>query len=239
MDNLLHLKHCFANHLLMRILVVEDQENLAKLIKDGLEAEGFAVDYVLDGLTGQSRIELGHEDYDLIVLDLMLPKKDGLEVCKAVRAKKITTPILMLTAKDGVDDIIKGLNVGADDYLIKPFSFEILVARIRAILRRPKTSLPLELKAQSMTLNPAKKMVLKNEKEVKLTLKEYSLLEYLMRHPNQVINREQILSSVWDFAFDSFSNVVDVHITNLRKKIGDKNGKILETVRGMGYKINS
>jgi DNA-binding response OmpR family regulator len=223
----------------MRILVVEDQENLAKLIKDGLEAEGFAVDYVLDGLTGQSRIELGHEDYDLIVLDLMLPKKDGLEVCKAVRAKKITTPILMLTAKDGVDDIIKGLNVGADDYLIKPFSFEILVARIRAILRRPKTSLPLELKAQSMTLNPAKKMVLKNEKEVKLTLKEYSLLEYLMRHPNQVINREQILSSVWDFAFDSFSNVVDVHITNLRKKIGDKNGKILETVRGMGYKINS
>lgn len=223
----------------MRILVVEDQENLAKLIKDGLEAESFAVDYVLDGLAGQSRIELSHDDYDLIILDLMLPKKDGLEVCKAVRAKKITTPILMLTAKDGVDDIIKGLNVGADDYLIKPFSFEILVARIRAILRRPKTSLPLELKAQSMTLNPAKKMVLKNDREVKLTLKEYSLLEYLMRHPNQVINREQILSSVWDFAFDSFSNVVDVHITNLRKKIGDKNGKILETVRGMGYKINS
>jgi DNA-binding response OmpR family regulator len=223
----------------MRILVIEDQENLAKLIKDGLEAEGFATDYVLDGLAGQSRIELNHDDYDLAILDLMLPKKDGLEVCKAVRAKKITIPILMLTAKDGVDDIINGLNVGADDYLIKPFSFEILVARIRAILRRPKTSLPLELRAQSMTLNPAKKIVLKNEKEVKLTLKEFSLLEYLMRHPNQVINREQILSSVWDFAFDSFSNVVDVHITNLRKKIGDKNGKILETVRGMGYRINS
>jgi len=223
----------------MRILVVEDQENLAKLIKDGLETDGFAVDYVLDGLAAQTRIELNHDDYDLIILDLMLPKKDGLEVCRAVRAQKITTPILMLTAKDGVDDIIKGLNVGADDYLIKPFSFEILVARIRAILRRPKISLPLELKARSICLDPAKKLVLKNNKEIKLTLKEYSLLEYLMRHPNQVINREQILSSVWDFAFDSFSNVVDVHITNLRKKLGDKGGQILETVRGMGYKINA
>ena len=223
----------------MRVLIVEDQENLAKLIKSGLEAEGFAADYVLDGETAQLRIDLNHDDYDLIILDIMLPKKSGTEICKSARDKKITTPILMLTAKDGVDDIITGLNVGADDYLIKPFSFHVLLARIRAILRRPKTSLPIELKIKNLTLNTTTKKVFKNNKELKLTLKEYGLLEYLMRHPNQVLNREQILSNIWDFAFDSFSNVVDVHITNLRKKLGDKNGKIVETIRGIGYRINN
>jgi DNA-binding response OmpR family regulator len=222
----------------MRVLIIEDQENLANLIKDGLEAEGFAVDYVLDGEAGQQRIEMNSDDYDLVILDLMLPKKDGMQICKEVREKKITTPILMLTAKDGIEDIISGLNVGADDYLVKPFTFEVLLARIRAILRRPKTSLPIELRVQDIILNPSTKKVIRNNKEVRLTLKEFSLLEYLMRHPNQVMNREQIISNIWDFAFDSFSNVVDVHITNLRKKIGDKKGRILETVRGAGYKIN-
>ncbi len=223
----------------MRILVIEDQENLAHLIKDGLEAEGFAVDFCLDGESGQLRIELNHEDYDLIILDLMLPKKGGMEICKEAREKKISTPILMLTAKDGVDDIIAGLNVGADDYLVKPFTFEVLLARIRAILRRPQTSLPTELRLQDIVLNPVTKKVFRANKEIRLTLKEFSLLEYLMRHPNQVLGREQIISNIWDFAFDSFSNVVDVHITNLRKKIGDKNGRLLETVRGAGYRINS
>ena len=223
----------------MRILIIEDQENIVKLIKDGLEAEGYAVDYCLDGEAGQRRLEMNHEDYDLAILDLMLPKKDGLEVCKAIREKKISTPILMLTARDGQNDIISGLNVGADDYLVKPFSFQVLLARIKAILRRPKPTLAVEMKIGDITLNSTTKKVFKNNKEVKLTLKEFNMLEYLMRHPNQVMNREQITANIWDFAFDSFSNVVDDHVTNLRKKIGDKNGRILETVRGIGYRINA
>lgn len=221
----------------MRILIVEDQENLAKLIKDGLEAEGYAVDYLLDGETAHTRIMLHHDDYDLVILDIMLPKKDGLTLCREVREKKIAIPILMLTSKGGADDITTGLNVGADDYLVKPFSFEVLTARIRAILRRPKTSVPVEILVKGLKINSTNKKVLKDGKEIKLTPKEFSLLEYLIRHANQVVGREQIISSLWDFAFDSFSNVVDVHITNLRKKIGDKHGKIIETVHGTGYRI--
>ncbi|MFA6390053.1 MAG: response regulator transcription factor, partial [Patescibacteria group bacterium] len=197
----------------MRILMVEDQENIVKLVKDGLETEGYTVDYVLDGEAGQNRIEMNHDDYDLIILDIMLPKKTGIEVCQAIREKKISTPVLMLTARDGVNDIVSGLNVGADDYLIKPFSFEILTARIKALLRRPKPVLPVEIRVKDMVLNTTEKKVYRNNKEVKLTLKEFSMLEYLMRHPNQVMNREQITSNLWDFAFDSFSNVVDVHVT--------------------------
>lgn len=223
----------------MRVLIVEDQENIAKLIKKGLESEGFAVDYLLDGEAGLQRIEMYHKDYNVIILDIMLPGKTGIEICKAARSKKITTPVIMLTAKDGANDIVKGLDVGADDYLVKPFSFEVLLARIRAILRRPKNALPMELKVKDISLNPVSRKVHKSKKEVKLTLKEYGLLEYLMRNPNQVISREQILSNVWDFAYDSFANVVDVHVTHLRKKIGDRNGKLIETVRGIGYKINA
>lgn len=223
----------------MKILIVEDQENLAKLIKEGLEAEGFAADYVLDGEAGEKRIEFYKDDYDLVIMDVMMPKKNGLEVCRSIRAKKITTPVLMLTAKDSMEDIITGLNVGSDDYLVKPFSFEVLVARIRAILRRPKAALPVEIRAGGLTLNSTMKKAFRNNKEMDLTLKEFSLLEYFMRHPDQAVTREQILSNVWDFAFDSFSNVVDVHITNLRKKLGDDGGKILKTVRGVGYMMNS
>lgn len=222
----------------MRILIIEDQQSIINFIRDGLEAEGFAIDAVTDGEAGQSRIEFYHDDYDLIVLDVMLPKRNGLEICKNIRDKKITTPILLLTAKDSVEDISAGLNAGADDYLPKPFSFEVLVARIRAILRRPKTSLPVELRINNLVLNTTNKEAFKDGKKISLTLKEFSLLEYLMRHPNQVMTREQIIANLWDSAFDSFSNVVDVHINYLRKKIGDDNGKILETVRGVGYKIN-
>jgi DNA-binding response OmpR family regulator len=222
----------------MRILVIEDQENLAKLLKSGLESEGFSVDYLLDGESGLNRLLMSSDDYDLVLLDLMLPKIDGMTICKEVRSKKLSIPILMLTARDGADDLIMGLNLGADDYLVKPFSFEVLIARINAILRRPKPVLPVELKAHDITLDTTSRRVFRNNKEIKLTLKEYSMLEYLMRHPDQVLNREQIITNSWDFAFDSFSNVVDVHITNLRKKIGDKKGKILETIRGIGYKIS-
>lgn len=222
----------------MRILLIEDQPSIGKLVKDGLENEGFAVDWLEDGESAQLRIELNHEDYDLILLDLMLPKRDGLTVCKNVRAQNIHTPILMLTAKDSQEDIIAGLNLGADDYLPKPFSFEVLLARIRAILRRPTVSLPAEMRAKDVKLDTSAKKAYRNGQEIKLTLKEFSLLEYLMRHPNQVLTRDQILGNVWDFAFDSFSNVVDVHITNLRKKIND-HGKLVETVHGVGYRLNS
>jgi DNA-binding response OmpR family regulator len=223
----------------MRILIVEDQENMAKLIQRGLTSEGFAADYVLDGETAQNRINMNHADYDLIILDLMLPKKSGVEICADTRAQKIATPIIMLTARDSVEDIAAGLDSGADDYLPKPFSFEELLARIRAILRRPKASLPTKLTVQDISLDPARKQVARKGKEIRLTLKEFSLLEYLMRHPDEVATREQLLSGVWDFAFDSFANVVDVHLTNLRKKLGDHGGKIIETVRGVGYRLNS
>lgn len=221
----------------MRILLIEDQASIGKLVKDGLEAEGFAVDWLTDGQEGQLRLELSHDDYDLVLLDLMLPKRDGLSVCKNVREQGIHIPILMLTAKDSQEDIVAGLNLGADDYLPKPFAFSVLLARIRAILRRPTASLPVELKAADIRLDTGSKKVFRNGQEIKLTLKELSLLEYLLRHPNQVLSREQILSNVWDFAFDSFSNVVDVHITNLRKKIND-HGHLIETVHGVGYRLN-
>lgn len=224
----------------MKILIVEDQENLAKVIKEVLRNEGINSDYILDGLAAQNLVETNQEEYDLIILDLMLPKKDGVAVCKTWRDKKITTPVLMMTAKDSIEDIIKGLNAGADDYLVKPFSFEVLIARIRAILRRPHSILPLELKTRHLTLDPIRRVILKNnKKEVKLTLKEFNMLEYLMRNPNQALTREQIMSNAWDFASESFSNVIDVHVTNIRKKIGDKNGKIIETIHGLGYRINS
>jgi DNA-binding response OmpR family regulator len=223
----------------MRILIIEDQENLAKLVKAGLEAEGFAADCLFDGEAGFRRISLNHQDYDLILLDWMLPKMNGDEICREARKKQIEIPILMLTARDGAKDVITGLECGADDYLTKPFSFDVLVARIRAILRRPKSALPLELTAGDVTLNPATKKVFRGKKEVDLTLKEFALLEYLMRSRGTAVTRDQILSNIWDFAFDSFANVVDVHITNLRKKLGDKEGKIIETVRGVGYRIGN
>ncbi|MFA6098343.1 MAG: response regulator transcription factor [Patescibacteria group bacterium] len=222
----------------MKILIIEDQENLANLIKDGLNAEGFTADIVFDGEAGLSRIEFHHASYDLIILDIMLPKKDGFEVCRETRADNIMTPILILTSKDSPDDVIKGLNAGADDYLIKPFSFEVLLARIKAILRRPKETLPPELKIRDIRLNPTTREVVKDGKKIALTLKEFSLLEYLMRHKNQAVNREQIISNLWDFAFDSFSNIVDVHVTNLRKKLGDTKATVIETVRGIGYRLN-
>ncbi|MBZ9572121.1 response regulator transcription factor [Patescibacteria group bacterium] len=222
----------------MKILIVEDEEKLAKALKEGLEKEGFTADFVLDGEAGQRRIELYHNDYDLIILDLILPKKDGLTVLKNIREQSIVTPILVLTAKDTTDDIVSGLNRGADDYLVKPFSFKEFFARIKALLRRPKQSLPIELKVRDLTLNIVTKKVFRNGKEILLTLKEFSLLEYLMRHPNQVMSREQILFNLWGFEFDSFSNVVDVHIKNLRKKIDYSNQeKLLETIRGVGYRI--
>ncbi len=223
----------------MKILIIEDEEKLAKALKEGLEKEGFTADFVLNGEVGQRRIETYHNDYDLVVLDLILPRKDGLTVLKNIREQNITIPVLVLTAKDTTDDIISGLDRGADDYLVKPFSYKEFFSRIKALLRRPKRSLPGKLKVRNLILDPATRKVFRSSKEIFLTLKEFSLLEYLMRHPNQVISREQILFNLWGFDFDSFSNVVDVHIKNLRKKIDyGKQEKLLETTRGLGYKIN-
>ncbi|MGB9682387.1 MAG: two-component system response regulator RppA [bacterium] len=221
----------------MRILVVEDEEKLALAIKKGLERENYTVDCVFDGEDAQYRIETGYEDYDLVILDLMLPKKDGIAICKEIREANITIPILMLTARDKTEDKILGLDSGADDYLVKPFSFEELLARIRALLRRPRSLIPEVLKVKDLTLDATSRKVFRGEKEIPLTSKEFAILEYLMRNINQIITREQILSHVWEYDFDSFSNVVDVHIKNLRKKIGIDGDRILETVRGMGYRI--
>lgn len=220
--------------------MVEDEEKLAKHLKVGLEQEGFAVDCRLDGLEGQKYIESNHENLDVVLLDLMLPLKNGVEVCKAVRENNIHTPILMLTARSTTDDKIQGFGAGADDYLTKPFSFEELLARIRAIVRRPKGLLPAKMKVGNLVLDPNIRKAFFKDKELSLTLKEFNLLEYFMEYPNQVLTREQIVDKLWDFNFDSFSNVVDVHIKNLRKKIeASGNDKILETIRGVGYRLKS
>lgn len=223
----------------MRILIVEDEEKLAKALKRGLEKEGYAVDFVLDGEQGEQRIELYQNEYDLVVLDLMLPKKSGATVCRNVRKKGIRTPILILSAKGMTEDKTELLDLGADDYLVKPFSFEELSARIRALLRRPEEVIPTVLKVGKVTLNTATRQVFVNGTEVDLTLKEFVLLEYLIRSKGRVLTREQIFDALWDFANDSFSNVIDVHIKNLRKKLKDDshNPRLLQTVRGVGYKI--
>ncbi len=222
----------------MRILIIEDEEKLVLSLKRGLEIEGYAVDYLTEGDAGLSRILLNHKDYDLIILDLMLPGKDGFEICAEVRQQNINTPILILTARGAIEDKVEVLNSGADDYLIKPFLFEELLARLRALLRRPKESLPSKLSVRDLDLDTVTRTVTRKGKEISLTLKEFNMLEYLMRHAGQVMSREKIIDNLWDFGFDSFSNVVDVHAKNLRKKIDEPyHEKLLETIRGVGYRI--
>lgn len=222
----------------MRILLVEDEEKLAKAIVQGLTKKGYAVDYILDGEKAMKRIALNHMDYDLVVLDLMLPGMDGLSICKKMRESSITTPILILTARDEIETKVDLLLSGADDYLVKPFSFEELTARITALLRRPVEALPSVITAGDIVLNSSNHTVTKKNKSISLTLKEFVLLEYFMRHPDIVINREELLTHLWDFNYSSFSNVVDVHVKNLRKKLDLQNGQtVLETVRGVGYRF--
>ncbi|MEI6494487.1 MAG: response regulator transcription factor [bacterium] len=221
----------------MRILIVEDEEALARSLKQGLEKEGFTADYVSDGEVAERRINMYHKEYDVIILDLMLPKRDGFEVCRNVRAAGVQNPIIVLTARYEISDKVRALDAGADDYLVKPFSLNELIARLHALLRRPNETLPAILEVGSITLNPITRQVERSGKPLKLTVKEYALLEYLMRHPGQVLNRDQIQDHLWGFDFDSFSNVVDVHIKNLRRKIETRNHKLIETIRGIGYKL--
>lgn len=223
----------------MRILIIEDEEKLARSLKRGLESDGYTVDYVMDGEAGQRRLELYSKDYDLVVLDLMMPKRNGFEVCRNIRSRNIMIPILVLTARESTDDKVKALDAGADDYLVKPFSIDELKARMRALLRRPEQALPSELKVGSLILNPATRKVSIDGKAVNLTLKEFNLLEYFMRNPGRVLTREQIYDNLWDFASNSFSNVIDVYIKNLRQKIAATNHRetVLETIRGVGYRL--
>jgi DNA-binding response OmpR family regulator len=222
----------------MKILLVEDEQKLSSALSKGLALEGYTVDVIPDGKKALTRISLHRSDYDLIILDLMLPSMDGLEICKQVREWNITVPILVLTARAETDTKVKLLSSGADDYLVKPFSFAELVARARALLRRPTESLPEKLKFDEIELNPTSRKVTREGKEIPLTLKEFGLLEYFMRHPNQVVNREDLLNHLWDFNYVGFSNVVDVHVKNLRRKLSEGNGRdLLETVRGIGYRL--
>jgi DNA-binding response OmpR family regulator len=223
----------------MRILIIEDQVKLAESIKKGLENIGYAVDVVYDGIKGLRRIEASPDNFDLIILDIMLPELDGLTLCKKIRSQHITTPVLMLTAKDTLENKVEGLDVGADDYLAKPFEFTELTARIRALLRRPKQVLETELSGAGIKLNTVEHTVEKGGKNIKLTVKEFAILEFFLRNKNQVLSRDKIIAHVWDFSYDTFSNIVDVNIRNIRKKIQSKNENILETVYGVGYRLNA
>lgn len=221
----------------MRILLIEDDTRIVGFVKRGLEAEGYMVDVAHDGQEG---LDLGMEHYALILLDLLLPVMSGLEVCKNLRSHQIHTPILMLTSKATVQEKLKGFQLGADDYLTKPFVFEELLARIRALLRRTSyQEPPTELKVANLTLNRGTREVRRNGKPIPLTIKEFSLLEYLMTHPNRVLSRTLILEQVWGYQFDSLTNVVDVYIRYLRNKIDPGHSKkLIQTVRGIGYKIS-
>ena len=222
----------------MKILLVEDEEKLAQALKRGLELAGYTVDIVADGKKALTRISLHRSDYDVVILDLMLPSMDGYEICREMRAKDIAVPVLVLTARAETDTKVKLLLAGADDYLVKPFSFAELSARLQALLRRPVESVPEVLTAADIELDQGTRRVVRDGKEVPLTLKEFGLLEYFMRHPNQVVNREDLLNHLWDFNYVGFSNVVDVHIKNLRRKLTPAGGDgILETIRGIGYRL--
>lgn len=216
----------------MRILVVEDEHKIANSIKRGLEQEGFAADVAYDGEMGFDLAS--SEDYDVVVLDLMLPKMDGMTVCKKLRQEGSNTPILILTAKGELDDKINGLNSGADDYLVKPFAFAELVARIKALSRRPKEALGTTLSLGDLVLDTVNFSVKKNGHEIVLSKKEYALLEYLLRHKGKVVTKEQIMQNVWDYESDILPNTIEVFIGYLRNKIGKD---AIKTVRGFGYKM--
>ena len=225
----------------MKVLIVEDEQKLADALQRGLSNKGYTAETISDGEKALERILLYHEDYDVVVLDLMLPGMDGGAICAAVRERGIAIPIIVLTARNETEVKVELLKIGADDYLAKPFSFEELNARIMAVLRRPKESTTTILQIQDLELNPFEHTVKRDGKAINLTLKEFTLLEYFMRNPNRVINREELLNHVWDFNYTSFfSNPLDVHIKNLRKKIDYANSpSIFETVRGIGYKLRS
>lgn len=220
----------------MRVLIVEDNHRLNSSLRMSLTEDGYAVDSAFTGTEGQELAEV--TAYDAIILDIMLPGKDGLAVCRDLRKQRNNTPIIMLTARDTVEDRVLGLDSGADDYLVKPFALSELRARLRALLRREASDKSGILKIGDLTLNPATHRVERAGEEVALTTKEFSLLEYFMRNPNRVITREMAEMHIWNYDFEGTSNVVDVYIRRLRRKIDDPHPtKLFDTVRGAGYRI--
>lgn len=222
----------------MRILLVEDNRRLSNTVRLSLVDEGYAVDTAFTGPEGQELAEM--TPYDAIILDIMLPEKDGLAVCRDLRRERINTPILMLTARDAIEDRVAGLDSGADDYLVKPFAIEELRARLRALLRRDSDDKSGQLRMEDLVLDPATHFVERGGKAVELTAKEYALLEYFMRNPNRLITREMAESHIWSYDFQNASNVIDVYIRRLRRKIDDPfEVKLIETVRGAGYRMRT
>lgn len=222
----------------MRILVVEDEHRIAQSIKKGLEQETYAVDVAYDGEEGYDLAST--EEYDLLIIDRLLPKIEGVELCRRLRQEHINTPVLILTAKGQVSDRVEGLDAGADDYLVKPFAFEELLARIRALTRRPKNVLLTNLQVVDLTLNPKTYEVIRAGQTIPLSQKEFALLEYLMRHPGQVLSKDQIIAHVWDYDADILPNTVEAFMGYLRNKIDrafPQKKPLLKTMRGFGYKI--
>lgn len=221
----------------MRILLIEDEKKLSQTIKAGLVEAGFAVDQAFDGEEGLYLAET--ETYDCIILDIMLPKLDGLTVCRNIRKKSITTPLLILTAKERLDDKVAGLDAGADDYLTKPFEFAELRSRIHALLRRSHNHVQGTIRIGDLSLDPSGHTVTQDGNPVPLTAKEFAILEFLARHKDETVTRTQILEHTWDYNFDSMSNVIDVFIAAIRKKI-DKPGqpRLIHTIRGVGFKLS-
>lgn len=219
----------------MRVLLVEDDQSLGQLLKDGLSHEGFQVDWVRDGYSAINKIM--EEDYELVILDIMLPKMDGLRVCKKIRETK-DIPIIMLTAKAQIEDKVEGLSAGADDYITKPFSFKELIARIRAVLRRYKKNGPEVLKVGDLELRLKSLEVYYKGSKIHTTQKEFNLLKLLMERAGSAISRDEIYAKVWGYSYGEGSNIVDVYIKNLRNKLGDKDHKLIKTVRGYGYMLS-
>jgi DNA-binding response OmpR family regulator len=221
----------------VRVLIVEDEKKVAAALRRGLEAEGFAVDVALNGTDG---LWMGTEQvYDVIVLDIMLPGLNGFKVCEQLRDAGNWTPILMLTAKDGEYDHAEALDTGADDFLTKPFSFVVLLARLRALLRRSGRAQPVEYRAGDLTVNPVTHRCTRGEAEVSLTAREFAVLEFLMRRAGEVVSKGEILDNVWDFAFEGDPNIVEVYVRHLRRKLDEPFGRhLIETFRGAGYRLD-
>jgi heavy metal response regulator len=222
----------------MRILLVEDEPQIADFIARGLSESGYSVDTARDGEEAVQWPSVA--EFDVIILDVMLPLMDGLEVCRTLRSQGIRTPILMLTARDAVEDLVLGLDSGADDYLVKPFAFAELLARVRALIRREPVLLSNTLQVGDLVMDTVTRQVTRSGANIELTAKEYSLLEYLMRHPNQVLSRTVIAEHIWNYDFANATNVIDVHVKNLRKKLDEGHEtKLIHTVRGAGYRISA
>jgi two-component system, OmpR family, response regulator len=221
----------------VRILVIEDEASMARLLQRGLEEEGYAVDVAGEG--AEALWLAAETPYDVILLDLMLPDADGVEICRRLREKGVWAPVIMVTARDAIEDHVRGLDVGADDYLTKPFSFAELLARIRALLRRPPIERPTILAVGDLFLDPGTRQVWRGDAPIDVTTKEFALLEYFMRNPEQVLSRTRIIEHVWDFAYEGDSNVVDVYVRYLREKIDRPFGRqSLQTIRGAGYRLH-